>query len=207
MIFVIFGAFFVSPTLADDSNTNSNPNSKIEAMSAPEFWAQVMGIPLEAGKDVDYVICGPNVCKPQNNEICMVKKKIRTDHITQLSVVGGHFLNGLIHELRGDGTVVTYDYKCAQGEEVAKYHKKGWKDAPEGGYVQRRKTRTGGIFAKSKTKETSCYKGNDQKEYCLLTKEKSEIITRATVSYNKSGTAFRRCARAGPSYRPRAYSG
>ena len=175
--------------------------TKIEAMSAPKFWAAVMGANQEKDPDKEYIICGPNVCDPEKEQ-CMVLEEERPDLISfvaKLNRLGaglvGVLLDRLIYVVRGDGKVISYDYKCVapSSKEMTKLTQKGWTVAEEGGFVQKKKVVSGGKWVKSSVEEESCYKGNDGKEYCLLTKEKGGEMSRATVSYNKDNTAFRGC--------------
>ena len=99
-------------------------------------------------------------------------------------------LGAAIEVLAGTGTVTRYEYKCLDNRKTIP---EDWQEAPEGGFVQKVKHRTGGWLAKAKTKEESCYEANDGNKYCLLTKDKEGKDQKATVVYNNKGTAFKGC--------------
>ncbi len=90
----------------------------------------------------------------------------------------------------GDVTIKRYKYQCRDNKAPIP---EGWEEAPEGGFVQRVKQRTGGWLAKAKTKEESCYEASDENKYCILTKDKEGKDQKSTVVYNNKGTAFKGC--------------
>ena len=103
-----------------------------------------------------------------------------------VSVAGGvaYAVGTTIQVVRGRGEVTTFEYKCI---DTTKPLDPGWAEAPEGGWVLRRKVRVGGWFDTTKEKGT-CFGGSDGGSYCLAARNGI-----ATVNYNKADTAFRGC--------------
>lgn len=103
-----------------------------------------------------------------------------------ISVAGGaaYLVGGAIQEVRGRGEVTTYEYKCVGKTETLD---PGWVEAPEGGWVTRKKVRVGGWFDTTKERGT-CFGASDGNAYCLAARNGM-----ATVNYNAADTAFRGC--------------
>lgn len=204
VLWVLMGGSLLVGALPAKAAERYDP-SKVEALSSMQFWGATHGIDIK-GDEKEYIICGEDVCDPDVAR-CTVKVIQRFDHATAASALlktmgeaqsgaGGGLLKLMgkaIEAERGVGTVTKYEYACLPKEQSLP---EGWQEAPEGGVVKRVKVRTGGWLASAKTKSASCYTGNDNKQYCLWTKEKrdgSGVITKSTVNYNASGTAFRGC--------------
>ncbi|MBR2034168.1 MAG: hypothetical protein IKA03_05825 [Alphaproteobacteria bacterium] len=164
--------------------------SKIEAMSTSNFWNAVFGSNID-GKEIEkeYIICGNNSCDPDKQK-CIKRTNSEYDLLTKASwAVGGAGGAAAIAAVRGIGVETTIDYQCLDNNKSIP---SGWQEAPEGGLVNRIKTRTGGLIFGDIKKEDSCYTGNNDKKYCLVAKPGSEE-TKSTVTYTNEGTAFQKC--------------
>lgn len=147
--------------------------SKIEAMSTTKFWNAVFGSNID-GKETEkeYIICGNNTCDPD-------KQKCITSVDADYSLM---FL-----ALIGAKMDVSINYQCLDNDKSIP---DGWKEAPEGGFVNRIKARSGGILD-AKAEINACYPGNDDKTYCLVIGSNSEEKS-STVIYS-GNTAFQKC--------------
>lgn len=210
-------ALYCLPTLSYAADIEE----EVKALSAANFWAKVNNINIQ-DDEKEYIICGQSICDTSEKK-CIVKVTQRNNLATQASKAaqivgtstvvagGGAAATGIgaipgavlmaagakvfavgaaIEVLAGTGTVTRYEYQCWDNNTNIP---NGYKEAPDGGFVQKVKHRTGGWLAKARTKEESCYKANDGNKYCLLTKEKEGKDQKATVVYNNKGTAFNGC--------------
>lgn len=203
----LLGAILIAP----DQVFAAYDPSEIKAMSTSNFWNAVFGSNID-GKETEkeYIICGSNSCDPDKQK-CIKRTNSEYDFLTQASmatfdagaiatatsgitgvgaVVGGAMMGvaTAITGARGIGVETTIDYQCLDNNKSIP---SGWQEAPEGGLVNRIKTRTGGLIFGDIKKEDTCYSGNNDKKYCLVAKSGSgEKISSVTYS---GDTAFKNC--------------
>ncbi len=163
--------------------------SKIEQMSSGTFVKTVLSEQNEYSDDeVEYIICGDNACRADTQK-CVVKAMTRGDMFTS-SAQEGNSVAAFVILIRGQKYTTEYEYKCIEKNATIE---DGWQENTDGAYVNKVVVKTRGLLQWFDKKATSCYKGNDRKEYCIAVSGEKATMDKATITYNTAKTGFKGC--------------
>lgn len=194
LFLALVSGMLLVPRFAVAQSAKYDP-SKVEQMSSGTFFNTVISKQnINSDDAVEYIICGDNACRADTQK-CVVKARTQRSFGTFVAdtaslVPGGAITNGIVMAARGRKYITKYEYKCIDKNAAVE---DGWQENADGAYVNKVVVRTGGLLQGFSEKTTSCYTGNDGKEYCIAASSKKATMDKATITYNTANTGFKGC--------------